>query len=52
MSSLAITCIFFACIVCGTLLGMALRAVLRAEHFSEGTKQVPRLFPGPLAAQV
>ena len=46
MSSLAISCIVFACILGGTLLGMILRAMLPAEHLSSESKDVVKLGMG------
>jgi hypothetical protein len=46
MSPLAISGIFFACIVAGTLLGMLLRALLPDEHLSNDTKDVVKLGMG------
>ena len=46
MSSLAISCIVFACILGGTLLGMILRARVPAEHLSSESKDVVKLGMG------
>jgi hypothetical protein len=46
MSSLSISCIVFACVFGGTLLGMALRAVLPKHHLSDETKDVVKLGMG------
>jgi len=46
MSSLLISCIVFACIFAGTLLGMLLRAVLPEHHLSAETRDVVKLGMG------
>jgi hypothetical protein len=46
MSSLAISGIIFACIFGGTLVGMALRAVLPEQHLSSESKDVVKLGMG------
>jgi hypothetical protein len=46
MSSISISCIVFACIFGGTLLGMILRAVLPEHHLSAETKDVVKLGMG------
>ena len=46
MSSIVISCIVFACIFAGTLLGMALRAMLPESHLSAETKDVVKLGMG------
>lgn len=46
MSSILISCIVFACIFAGTLLGMVLRTVLPEHHLSEETKDVVKLGMG------
>jgi len=46
MSSLTISCIIFACIFAGALVGMALRALLPEEHGSADTKDLVKLGMG------
>jgi hypothetical protein len=46
MSSLAISGIVFACVFGGTLLGMALRAILPDQHLSSESKDVVKLGMG------
>jgi hypothetical protein len=46
MSSLTISCIIFACIFGGTLLGMMLRAILPEEHLSAESKDIIKLGMG------
>jgi hypothetical protein len=46
MSSLAVSCIVFACIFVGMILGMALRAILPEHHLSAESKDVVRLGMG------
>ena len=46
MSSLTISCIIFACIAGGTLLGMILRAFLPEKHLSAESKDVIKLGMG------
>ncbi len=46
MSPISISCIVFACIFAGTLLGMLLRRVLPERHLSEETKDVVKLGMG------
>ncbi len=46
MSSIAISCIVFACIFAGTVLGMVLRAFLPEHHLSSESKDVVKLGMG------
>ena len=46
MSSISISCIVFACIFGGTLLGMVLRAFLPEHHLSAESKDVVKLGMG------
>ena len=46
MSSMTITCIVFACIFGGTLLGMLLRVLLPEQHLSGESKDVIKLGMG------
>ena len=46
MSPLTISCLLFACILGGTLLGMMLRALLPEHHLSAETKDVVKLGMG------
>jgi hypothetical protein len=46
MSSLTISCIIFACILGGTLLGMALRSLLPEGHLSAETRDLVKLGMG------
>lgn len=46
MSSLTISCIIFACVFGGALLGMLLRSVLPREHLSEESRDVVKLGMG------
>ncbi len=46
MSSLTISCIIFACVAGGTLLGMWLRAILPEKHLSAESKDVIKLGMG------
>src|SRR6516164_1693898 len=46
MSSLAISCIVFACILGGTLLGMMLRTFLPEKHLSGESKDLVKLGMG------
>lgn len=46
MSSLTISCIVFACIAGGMLLGMVLRALLPEEHLSADSKDIIKLGMG------
>ncbi|MFL5338909.1 MAG: hypothetical protein ACJ8F7_01980 [Gemmataceae bacterium] len=49
MSSLAISCIVFACVLGGTILGMLLRAVLHEKHLSAESKDLIKLGMGLIA---
>ena len=49
MSALAISLLAFACIFCGMLLGMFLRAILPEHHVSDESKDVVKLGIGMIA---
>jgi hypothetical protein len=46
MSSLTVSCIVFACILAGIILGMVLRAVLHEKHLSAESKDLVKLSMG------
>jgi hypothetical protein len=46
VSSMAVSCVVFACIFGGTLLGMILRSVLPEAHLSSESKDVVKLGMG------